>query len=62
MKKPMSKCTRAKHEARNAEYERLHRICREAAEEEREAERRREEAAAAYLRPARLAVGERSGE
>jgi hypothetical protein len=39
MKKPREKNTRDKHERRNAEYEKLHRICAEAAVEERERER-----------------------
>lgn len=53
MKKPMSPNTRRKHEARNAEYERLHRICAEAAEEEREKDRALQDKITAWLRPAR---------
>lgn len=53
MKKPMGPITRRKHETRNAEYERLHRLCAEAAAEEREADRKLNEEITALLRPAR---------
>lgn len=42
MKKPMGPITRRKHEARNSELERLHRLCREAAIEEAAKDRERD--------------------
>lgn len=45
----------------NAALDKLHRVCADAGEREREAEQRRQDAAAALLRPARVAAGERCG-
>lgn len=46
----MGPITRRKHEARNAEYERLHRLCAEAAAEEREADEKLNNEITAMLR------------
>jgi hypothetical protein len=53
MKKPMGPITRRKHEARNSELERLHRLCAEEAVREREREKKLNDEITALLRPAR---------
>jgi len=53
MRKPMGPITRRKHEARNSELERLHRLCREAAIEEAAKDKQLNDEISAVLRIAR---------